>query len=128
MQRFVVEYSDILPMDQKQPTYIIETTHTVGPKQHERNRVWDRIQSHDAGYSYFPNNENQDRASEHESKEITKNISMAVCLALSWKLLMYALETLLVASERTPENDLLQRDRCDWILVAYQLKSVFHFV
>jgi hypothetical protein len=31
-----------------------------------------------------------------------KNMSMATCLLLSWKLLMYALDTLLVASERTP--------------------------
>ena len=31
-----------------------------------------------------------------------KNMSMAICLFLSWKLLMYALDTLFVASERTP--------------------------
>ena len=34
--------------------------------------------------------------------ENTKNMSMAICLLLSWKLLMYALDTLFVASERTP--------------------------
>lgn len=34
--------------------------------------------------------------------EQTKNISIATCLLLSWKLLMYARETLLVASDRTP--------------------------
>jgi len=31
-----------------------------------------------------------------------KNMSIAICLLLSWKLLMYALDTLFVASERTP--------------------------
>ena len=31
-----------------------------------------------------------------------KNMSMAICLLLSWKLFMYALDTLFVASERTP--------------------------
>jgi hypothetical protein len=31
-----------------------------------------------------------------------KNMSIATCLLLSWKLLMYALDTLFVASERTP--------------------------
>lgn len=31
-----------------------------------------------------------------------KNMSMAICLLLSWKLLIYALDTLFVASERTP--------------------------
>ena len=31
-----------------------------------------------------------------------KNMSIAICLFLSWKLLIYALDTLFVASERTP--------------------------
>lgn len=31
-----------------------------------------------------------------------KNMSIAICLLLSWKLLMYALDTLFVASEITP--------------------------
>jgi hypothetical protein len=31
-----------------------------------------------------------------------RNMSMAICLLLSWKLLIYALDTLFVASERTP--------------------------
>lgn len=35
-------------------------------------------------------------------KERAKNMSMAICLLLSWKLLIYALDTLFVASERTP--------------------------
>ncbi len=32
----------------------------------------------------------------------TRNMSMAICFPLSWKLLIYALETLLVASDKTP--------------------------
>lgn len=35
-------------------------------------------------------------------EERAKNMSMAICLLLSWKLLIYALDTLFVASERTP--------------------------
>ena len=31
-----------------------------------------------------------------------KNMSIAICLFLSWKLFMYALDTLFVASDRTP--------------------------
>ena len=37
-----------------------------------------------------------------EVAKLTKNISIAICFPLSWKLLIYALETLLVASDKTP--------------------------
>lgn len=37
-----------------------------------------------------------------EVTKLTKNISIATCFPLSWKLLIYALETLLVASDKTP--------------------------
>ena len=37
-----------------------------------------------------------------EVTRLTKNISIAICFPLSWKLLIYALETLLVASDKTP--------------------------
>ena len=39
---------------------------------------------------------------DHGGTGRTKNMSIAICLLLSWKLLMYALETLFVASESTP--------------------------
>lgn len=34
----------------------------------------------------------------------TRKISIAVCFPLSWKLLIYARETLFVASDKTPEK------------------------
>lgn len=37
-------------------------------------------------------------------KTLTRNISMAICFPLSWKLLMYALDTLFVASDKTPSK------------------------
>ena len=37
-----------------------------------------------------------------ETKRLTTNMSMAICLPLSWKLLIYARETLFVASDKTP--------------------------
>ena len=51
---------------------------------------------------------------------------MATCLPLSWKLLIYARETLLVASERTPFEGVYQvgqGDMKDANLQAF----VFHF-
>lgn len=37
-------------------------------------------------------------------KTITRNMSIAYCLLLSWNVLIYALETLFVASDSTPSH------------------------
>ena len=35
--------------------------------------------------------------------DLTRNMSIAICFPLSWKLLMYARDTLLVASDNKPD-------------------------
>lgn len=47
--------------------------------------------------------------------ELTKNISMATCFPLSWKLLIYALDTLFVASDKTPVKLLLNESPIDTV-------------
>ena len=56
----------------------------------------------------------------------TRNMSMATCFPLSWKLLIYALDTLFVASDKTPGPKQLGKDQNqDLTWAALTRKSTF---
>ena len=58
--------------------------------------------------------------------KLTRNMSIATCLPLSWKLLMYARDTLLVASESTPKPS-LSKKKCSRRLIKHLPVFVCHF-
>lgn len=67
------------------------------------NRVMNWVKYHDRMLIVeIPLGTDVSRETDERKMRHTKNMSIATCLLLSWKLLMYALETLFVASERTP--------------------------
>lgn len=66
----------------------------------------------------------QAKASGHVIR--TRNISMATCFPLSWKLLIYALDTLFVASDKTPKpKQLGKHQNHDLTWAALTRKSTF---
>lgn len=79
---------------------LTNTILTVAREQGVQSHVLGQILTPGPDCSCCP--EEDELTAGQEKSEHTRKISIAVCFPLSWKLFMYARETLLVASESTP--------------------------